>query len=188
MNMKNYNRNQQMNPQSSSDEMKSQEREPAYGSPYDFRQGIQFNYPSRYYQVGDPAFRDERISALNIDHDNPYSRGYNDYGRQDASHFPESGVNRDQRGLHSGKGPRSYKRPDERIHELACERLCDDSYIDASDIEIAVKDCEVVLTGFVHDRQSKRRAEDLIDLIPGVVHIENRIRVKDFSESQNTSQ
>lgn len=78
---------------------------------------------------------------------------------------------------HRGKGPRNYKRSDERIREMVCDLLCDDPYLDASDIEVEVKQGEVVLTGSVADRFAKRLAEDLTENVLGVVNIENRIHI-----------
>jgi osmotically-inducible protein OsmY len=78
---------------------------------------------------------------------------------------------------HRGKGPRNYKRSDERIREMVCDLLCDDPYLDASDIEVEVKSGDVILTGSVADRFAKRLAEDLAESVLGVVNIENRIHV-----------
>lgn len=78
---------------------------------------------------------------------------------------------------HIGKGPKGFKRTDERIRELINDRLTDDWQIDASDIEVEVQNGEVILTGYVNDRNQKRKAEDLVERISGVGHIENRIRV-----------
>ena len=78
---------------------------------------------------------------------------------------------------HIGKGPKGYKRSDERIRELINDKLTDDWQIDASDIEVEVQNGEVILTGYVNDRIQKRKAEDLAERISGVTHIENRIRV-----------
>jgi Flp pilus assembly secretin CpaC len=55
--------------------------------------------------------------------------------------------------------------------------LTDDPWIDASDIEVTVNNREVILSGEVHDRSSKRRAEDIAEGILGVQNVENRIRV-----------
>ena len=86
------------------------------------------------------------------------------------------------RGQFSGRGPRGYRRSDERIREDVCQCLTDDDHIDASNIEVAVKDREVTLTGTVTSRMQKRHAEDLIEGLPGVHDVINSIRV--ISETQ----
>lgn len=80
-------------------------------------------------------------------------------------------------GDHRGKGPRNYKRSDERITEALCERLRDDEHLDASGIDVQVSAGEVVLSGTVDSRQAKRHAADLAETVSGVSHVENRIRV-----------
>jgi osmotically-inducible protein OsmY len=80
-------------------------------------------------------------------------------------------------GRFRGKGPKGYKRTDERIREEINERLSDDDHVDASDIVVSVDNGEVSLSGTVSDRSSKRRAEDIVEEISGVQHVENRIRV-----------
>lgn len=77
-----------------------------------------------------------------------------------------------------GKGPRNYTRSDERIKEIVCDLLSDDPYLDASDIEVEVKNAEVVLTGKVDEKFSKRLAEHLVEDVSGITNIENRIRVR----------
>jgi hypothetical protein len=79
---------------------------------------------------------------------------------------------------HRGKGPKGFTRSDERIKEDISCRLTDDAYVDASNIEVAVENSEVILTGTVPDRSSKRRAEDIAELVSGVSNVENRLRVK----------
>ena len=86
---------------------------------------------------------------------------------------------------HRGKGPRNYKRSDERIREMICDLLCDDPYLDASDIEVEVKNGDVILTGSVEDRFAKRLAEDLTENVLGVVNIENRIHVTQDNRHQH---
>ena len=76
-----------------------------------------------------------------------------------------------------GRGPRNYRRSDERILEDVCERLMEDDYVDAADIEVQVQDGVVTLTGTVHERWEKHRAEDITDACSGVREVENRIRV-----------
>jgi len=86
------------------------------------------------------------------------------------------------RSGHRGKGPKGYKRSDERIKEDISDRLGDDPYIDATEIEIVVANGEVTLLGSVNDRMDKRRAEDLAERVSGVQNVENRIRVKSTAD------
>ncbi len=79
-------------------------------------------------------------------------------------------------GEHHGRGPKGYKRSDERIREDISDRLTEDGYLDASNIDVAVDGGEVTLSGTVSDRQSKRRAEDLADAVSGVTHVQNNLR------------
>ena len=76
------------------------------------------------------------------------------------------------------RGPKGYCRSDERIREDVNDRLGDDYYIDASDIEVQVSNTEVTLTGTVQNRTDKRRAEDIAESVSGVSNVENRLRIK----------
>jgi osmotically-inducible protein OsmY len=80
-------------------------------------------------------------------------------------------------GQNRGKGPKGYHLSDERIREDISDRLSDDDYVDASDIDVQVNDSEVILTGTVDSREAKRRAEDIAEHISGVRNVENRLRV-----------
>jgi hypothetical protein len=91
-----------------------------------------------------------------------------DFGRE-PRWAPERG--------HRGRGPRGYRRSDERISEEVHERLTDDPWLDASNIRVEVKDAEVTLSGHVDDREAKHRAERLIEDISGVVNVQNNLRV-----------
>jgi osmotically-inducible protein OsmY len=79
---------------------------------------------------------------------------------------------------HRGKGPKGYKRPDDRIHDEVCERLTNHPLIDASLIEVQVEDGEVTVSGEVLDRRMKHMTEDVIDEISGVREIHNKLRVR----------
>lgn len=84
----------------------------------------------------------------------------------------------DLKAEHRGRGPKGYKRSDSRIEEDVNDRLTDDPYLDASDIQVSVKDGEVTLSGTIARREDKRRAEDLAELVSGVGHVQNNLRVK----------
>jgi osmotically-inducible protein OsmY len=75
-----------------------------------------------------------------------------------------------------GHGPRNYKRSDDRIREDINDRLTDHAYLDASEIDVAVSDGDVTLTGSVINRYAKRMAEDIADDVSGVKNVENRLR------------
>ena len=83
-----------------------------------------------------------------------------------------------QPGQHAGRGPRGYRRSDDRIREDVSEVLTRDPDVDATDIEIVVLEGEVTLSGDVDDRRTKRRAEDLVERCAGVHDVHNQLRVK----------
>ena len=87
-------------------------------------------------------------------------------------------------GYHRGRGPKNYRRSDERIREDVNDRLMDDPHIDASDIEVGLANGEVVLTGTVDSRLAKRHAEDLAESVSGVTHVQNNIRVRQQGGSE----
>lgn len=82
-----------------------------------------------------------------------------------------------RRDDHRGRGPRNYQRSDDRIREDVNERLSDDVRVDASEIEVTVQGREVTLTGTVRDRNEKRWAEDIVEAVAGVTHVQNNLRV-----------
>lgn len=52
-------------------------------------------------------------------------------------------------GGYCGRGPRGYRRSDERIREDVNERLLLDTELDATNIEVEVREGEVTLAGTV---------------------------------------
>jgi osmotically-inducible protein OsmY len=105
--------------------------------------------------------------------------GMGGWWEPDRSRMEAYRYNRErQHGMHRGKGPRDYQRSDERINEDINDRLGDDSFIDASDVEVTVRDGEVILSGTVESRETKRTAEDIAESVSGVKNVENRLRIK----------
>lgn len=82
------------------------------------------------------------------------------------------------------RGPKGYQRSDERIREDVCERLSDDPFIDASDVDVLVHVGEVTLSGSVTDREQRRRADRLAESVRGVVDVFNHVRVRPRSAKQ----
>ena len=127
---------------------------------------------------------------------NPYGYGlgdsnYNDsyYGRREdfsrqVNRYPagrEEGIwdsMKESVKSFFGKGPKGYKRSDERIREDVCEVLARHPGIDASEIEVHVTDGLVSLRGEIDSRFTKRRAEDVIEHISGVHDVRNELSVR----------
>lgn len=84
----------------------------------------------------------------------------------------------EERGSYYGKGPRGWKRSDERICEDVNEALYRSYDVDASDIEVAVLEGVVTLTGSVKNRKEKREAEFCAEAVSGVVDVRNEIQLQ----------
>jgi len=83
----------------------------------------------------------------------------------------------------TGKGPKGYIGSDDRIKEDVCDCLTDDRHLDASAIEVQVKNGEVTLSGSVDSREAKRHAEDLAERASGVKNVQSTLRVQAGSEA-----
>lgn len=148
----------------------------------------------RSYEYGPESGGEEDLSpeeaAIHIqggaEHDSRQSdrtgRRY-DYGRSSNYGGIES-FTWDIEGPHRGRGPRGYKRSDDRIHEEVCDRLEAHGGVDASDIEVKVEGCEVTLTGTVPDRRTKRLAESVAESVRGVVDVHNQLRLGGRQETR----
>lgn len=93
-----------------------------------------------------------------------------------------------QRGQHTGRGPQGYKRSDQRIEEDVNEELTRHGGVDASQIQVSVKEGEVTLSGTVNSRAEKRLAEDCIENCSGVKQVHNQLRVQSQNQSQQNEQ
>ncbi|WP_305097420.1 BON domain-containing protein [Croceibacterium aestuarii] len=152
-------------------------RRRGYGS-YDARMGVR---PTYGYGGGEQLDRDGRLDD--------YSgfdghRGWFDRASDEvASWFGDDSAARRREMDHRGRGPQNYTRSDERILEDACDNLTDDWAVDARNIQVTVKDGEVTLDGTVPSRNQKRRAEDCVDCISAVGHVQNNLRVQERREA-----
>jgi HSP20 family molecular chaperone IbpA len=87
---------------------------------------------------------------------------------------------------YTGRGPKNWKRSDARIQEDVSEVLERHPGIDASDLEVEVREGVVTLTGTVPQREMKRMAEDVIESCAGVRDIQVNVRVnRDIGFSTN---
>ena len=137
--------------------------------------------PSSYYGGSQHFGADYRPHGYDADDGR---RGFWDRASDEvASWFGDDDAARRREEDHRGRGPKDYKRSDERIRDDANDRLTDDSRVDASNITVSVKEGEVTLNGTVTSREAKRRAEDVVDGISGVKHVQNNLRVQTVGAS-----
>ena len=120
-------------------------------------------------------------------------QGYSQQGRGygQASAFgsgDNSTLQRMSDGDHRGRGPKNYSRADDRIRDDINDRLTDDPWLDASEIEVAVSAAEVTLTGTVDTRDDKRHAEDIVEQVSGVKNVQNNLRVQPTGDMASTGQ
>jgi hypothetical protein len=128
---------------------------------------------------GDGGFRDAEEGGT--------GRGRFEQGGFGESGFEQGGLG-PQGGRFAGVGPQRQRRSDDRLREEVCDRLTDHGWIDASDIEVDVKDGEVTLRGSVPERRMKRMAADLVDDIRGVQDVMNELKVRREDESGRGSE
>ncbi|MBX7117292.1 MAG: BON domain-containing protein [Myxococcaceae bacterium] len=77
-----------------------------------------------------------------------------------------------------GRGPKGYKRSDERIKEDVSDRIAQLGHIDATDVEVTVNGGEVTLMGSIPDRSMKYELEHLALGVVGVSDVSNQLRLK----------
>lgn len=105
-----------------------------------------------------------------------YSGGMGAYGGGMGSYW--------ERGRFTGRGPKNWQRSDDRIMNDVSERLTDHPDIDATEIEVEVKDGEVTLKGAVDHRGAKRLAEDIAQNVSGVKDVHNHLKVEHKMQEQ----
>ncbi len=148
-------------------------------------------YRAHHYGVGRDGLPGYERESSRGDYDRGDERNWWDRTSDEvASWFGDEEAERRrrmdaQRG-HRGRGPKGYTRSDDRIREDVNDRLSDDYYLDASDIEVMVASAEVTLTGTVNTRNDKRRAEDLAESVSGVRNVENRLRIGQNQSASTT--
>lgn len=171
-----------------------------YGSGYDPGYSGQYGrssdqyYNSRYEEYRNPGYRQDTDYNRNERYRNRENeRNWWDKTADEVSSwFGDEEAKRRRRmdelneGMHKGKGPKNYTRSSEKIREDVCEMLYQDSHVDASDIDVAVKGTEVTLTGTVESRMAKRRAEDLAERVSGISHVQNNLRVNEQRSWQDS--
>lgn len=76
------------------------------------------------------------------------------------------------------RGPKGFRRSDERLKEDLAQALMFHDDIDLSDVSIDVKDAKVTLEGNVPERWMRYAIDDIAESIIGVEEVENGVRVR----------
>lgn len=79
---------------------------------------------------------------------------------------------------YQGRGPKGWKRSDERIKDEVCSALKHSLEVDASELEVDVKDHCVYMKGSLPTKGMRIVAEDLVGSVPGVEDVFTQIKIK----------
>ena len=146
-----------------------------YGEPGAYQQWGQSDYDER----GGVPFggRDRGFAGVESDYAPP-SDVPPGYGAAERGGWGRlGGWRHGDNGLMRPRGPKGYKRSDERIREDLCEHLMDLSDIDSSEVEVLVESGRVKLEGTVPERYMKYEIENIAATTLGVEDVENNISV-----------
>jgi hypothetical protein len=133
------------------------------------------DYNQRNQRVGFEPSRarqgDERAERENRPYQNRYEDRFIDPYERDL-HPKTAGAN------FAGKGPKGFRRSDDRIREEVCVTLTRHPGVDATDIDVDVSLGVVTLKGTVQERRMKHLAEITIENLLGVKDVINQIRIQ----------
>lgn len=117
---------------------------------------------ARYPGFSDSSYAEQRvIDRLRRDRDGGSQTG--------------SGERVPDRGPYYGKGPKGYRRSDERIREEVCDAIARQGFIDASDVEVFVEGGVVRFAGTVSRSEDKRALELITERLLGVVAVRSEL-------------
>ena len=132
----------------------------------------------RGFELHEPGIPLEHV------HEPRYTQPYDRWRPRDYVFYSGEGYHREfiepykPPGRYAGRGPRNYVRPDSRILEDINERLTEHPDIDATHIFVEVEKGEVLLRGWVSDRNSRLLAEDVAWTVRGAANVTNEIRTE----------
>jgi len=136
-------------------------------------------------RAGGPRRNQEPMSDSYGYYADTYDTGMSAYARSGGAYRYEQGRQRFpgsggvSSGPYAGRGPRGYRRSDERIREEVCQALYDHAWMNASDLSVEVQDGVVTLHGDADNRDQKRLAEDVAERVMGVKDVQNQLKVKE---------
>jgi osmotically-inducible protein OsmY len=157
----------------------------ASGRSFVGNEGRGFGYGSDYGRGGGGAYGGSRHGGEDYGREGYGNRGggqerglFERAADEVSSWFGDRDAGQRREQDYRGRGPKGYKRSDQRVLEDVNDRLSDDPYVDASEIDVSVSGGEVTLSGTVDSRNARRRAEDIAEQVSGVSHVQNNLRMR----------
>lgn len=147
----------------------------------------QADYSDRYaydpeHRTGYRVDRDERWDRRDERRPLGEVRAYDENRRYDEGRYRDDPPRHDDRRRADAWADRRNARrdgPSDRVlWAVITERLEDERRLDLSDVEVDVRNGEVILNGTVRRKADKRRIEDVAD-VDGVVNVQNNLRVRE---------
>jgi len=150
-----------------------------YGGNFGRDEGSNFgsNYGDRYYGGSD---WNRNLSQQRYGHgrEGGYRGEHREHGESWGQQLRDAGQQMVRKVKRAFRGPKGYKRSDDRIREDVNDRLAQQDQLDPSEIEVSVVNAEVTLTGTVDARYEKFLAEEIADDVSGVNEVHNQLRVR----------
>lgn len=147
-----------------------------YSSDRDSEENV--NYSDKYAPTGESEF--SRESTVPYDQDEVLSERHYTFSPME-SHGRSRIRSREPKSEPTnfrGVGPKNYVRTDEMIKEDANLALYRHWDVDATDIEVSVRESVITLKGFVKTKEQKRAAEAAVENIRGVKDVYNEIHLR----------
>lgn len=150
-----------------------------------------------YSRYAGPDFSEETFELGEEDFNNSAHTGKPDINLRSSGNWTHPGVSGKSEGGETwvndeeykqqtdftGKGPKNFKRSDDRLYEEVCEALMKDRQVDASNIGVKVESGIVHLSGKVSSRQLKKQAESVVENLPGVRDVKNELTIIRMDEN-----
>jgi len=146
----------------------------------DYNSNFGSNYGERNYGGSDwnRNLSQPRFGQSNWSHEGGYRGEQRDRDESWGQQLKDAGQQMVRKVKRAFRGPKGYKRSDERIREDVNDRLAQQDQLDPSEIEVSVANAEVTLTGTVDSRHEKFIAEEIADDVSGVNEVHNQLRVR----------
>jgi BON domain len=139
-------------------------------------------YPDEGTEDNAPSYGDWQRHSTGTDSGARGQEGLGNPGEDTWGEAQFRAERREEQGRRqTNSGPRSRRRPDEALAQEIREILTSDPELEATDIEVEVEGGAVTIRGVVIDSDARLLAEELVESLPGVREIHNRLQAGEGS-------